>query len=281
MFHRAPRSISATAVATTCCLSSSSLAVLFALSPPLRSALRLCVTLRSARGQHNQNITPEIGEEDRDLTVTLQLSRPLTEDENYCYSGRTHDGNGNRNPTSEVCIEGGIYVWDNYDDHRNKDEFNPTDQLVKFVFRGGQEKDRLTVSVEDDSCITPDREIRIAINWAFDDTNIYGYNIDRTEYTVRISGDDEMNGALVADGGKGSAWTQAMAPLRRSLRIRRRHSSGRDKSPFSVARRHRSADEEIGSPVTATDPDEDDTLDLLADRHRRRRPSTSTLPPAR
>ena len=145
------------------------------------------------------SITPEVGEEDSRLRVTLKLSRPLTADEQYCYGNEpTSEGS-----TGEVCIQGGIIVWDTYDDHLYEEGGSkydngrvPSNRLVKFVFRNNKVEERLSVTIADDECITPDREIRIAINTSFDNTDDYGYTIDTSEYTRRISGDDETNGAI-------------------------------------------------------------------------------------
>ena len=248
MFHRVPR-FSATAVVLAVFILLVGMLFALSLSP-----------FGTAYASHSGlpevsilSVTPEIGEENRNLRVTLELSRALTEDEHFCYRGL----GPNENPRPEVCIEGGIYVWDNYDDHRNKDEFNPTDQLVKFVFRGGQTEDRLTVSVEDDSCITPDRTIRIMINTAFDNSNTYGYTIDETVHTVPVHGDDDENGTLVENGGECLPVDEGATE--EIIANRAPSFSGRDKT-FSV-REDTEAREEIGSPVTATDPDEDDTLE--------------------
>ena len=91
----------------------------------------------------------------------------------------------------------------------------------------------------------------------YPDETKYGYHIDSTEHTVRVIGDDETNGTLVDDGGKclpveEGATEEIVANYAPSF-------SGRDKT-FSV-REDADAGEDIGSPVTATDPDEDDTLE--------------------
>ena len=136
------------------------------------------------------SITPEIGEEGGRLRVTLQLSRPLTADEKYCYRRGVSDGNN-----GEVCIQGGILVWDNYDDHLKAENAGDVDNLTAFVFRGGETQQRKIVDIKIDQCITPDREIRVAINWAFDNSDDYGYTIasdsgKESRRTVRVSGDD-------------------------------------------------------------------------------------------
>ena len=109
---------------------------------------------------------PEVGEEDRSITVTLKLSRPLRADEKFCYPSSS-----TAPPHDEVCIQGGIIIWDTYDDHlyeeggpKYDDGFIPSNELFKFVFRGTEVEKRLSVSVYDDECITPERTIRVAIN---------------------------------------------------------------------------------------------------------------------
>ena len=206
---------------------------------------------------------PAIGEEGRYVRVTLKLSRALRADEKYCYRERTHDGNGDRNPTSEVCIEGGIIVWDTYDDHLYEEggpKYDngpvPSNELVKFVFRNDEEEKRLSVPVADDQCITPDRIIQISINTAFDDTDTYGYTIDDTEFEVPVNGDDEVNGTLVDNGGNcapvDDGATEELlgnhAPL----------FSG--SSPTRTVAENTAAGQAIGDPITASDPDEGDTL---------------------
>ena len=149
-------------------------------------------------------VMPEVGEEGRKVTVTLKLSRPLTDDEEWCYPGT----NSSQTPNPGACIEGGIIVWDTYDDHlydvdgpRYDSGFVPSNELVKFVFRGAEVEKRLGVRIAKDYCITPGRTVRIAINESFDETDTYGYTINSREFTVPVSGDDTTNGALVADGG--------------------------------------------------------------------------------
>ena len=122
---------------------------------------------------------PEVGEENRSITVTLKLSRPLRSDEKFCYPSSS-----TAPPHDEVCIQGGIIIWDTYDDHlyeeggsKYDNGFIPSNELFKFVFRGTEVEKRLSVSVYDDECITPERSIRVAINQAFD-SETYGYTIN-------------------------------------------------------------------------------------------------------
>ena len=95
-------------------------------------------------------VMPEVGEEDRrSVTVTLKLSRPLRADEKFCYPSSS-----TAPPHDEVCIQGGIIIWDTYDDHlyeeggsKYDNGFLPSNELFKFVFRGTEVEKRLPVSV--------------------------------------------------------------------------------------------------------------------------------------
>ena len=211
-----------------------------------------------------KSVTPEYGEEGRSITVTLGINRPLTQDEQYCYAGRTADGS-----TGEVCIEGGISVWDTYNDHLGEDGATTSDEMIKFVFRNNEVEKRLRISVANDECITPGRTIRIAINWAFEDREgerVYGYTINTDNYDyesetrvgieVPIEGNDDANGTLVADGGNCALIDEGdtekgnfnRAPLFSGLpRV------------FEVVE-NTPAGQKVGDPVTAEDPDTDDTL---------------------
>ena len=254
MFHRVPF-IFPTSVVTAAVILV--LAALFALS--LSSPGTAHASHSSPPTVSILSITPEVGEEGRNLRVTLQLSRPLTEDEKYCYPGNR----AGEEPRNEVCIEGGLVIMDNYNDHLYEGGHIPSDSGIKFVFRGNQVEDRLSVRIVEDECITPNRQIVVWIHRVYEDRDEYpdetkyGYHIDRTEHTVRVIGDDETNGTLVDDEGKclpveEGATEEIVANYAPSF-------SGRDKT-FSV-REDADADEDIGSPVTATDPDEDDTLE--------------------
>ncbi len=205
-----------------------------------------------------ENITPELGEEGNILRVTLKLSRPLTADEKFCYTGSVAEGS-----KDEVCIEGGIIVWDTYDDHRLDPTTSTT--MVKFVFRGTETEKRVQVSIPDDECVTPGRTIRIAVNGHFR-ADEYGYTIEPTDqhnhddydagkHTIRINGNDMTNGTLVADGG-------TCAPVEdgatEEADINRAPLFGGLPRVFSIPENTGSG-RPIGDPVTATDPDEGDT----------------------
>ena len=202
------------------------------------------------------SITPEIGEEGGRLRVTLQLSRPLTADEKYCYTGSVSDGNN-----GEVCIEGGILVWDNYDDHLQTENTGDVDNLTAFVFRGGETEQRKTVAIANDQCITPDREIRVAINWAFDNSDDYGYTIasdsgKESQRTVRVHGNDVTNGGVfgVDPGGKCKAINDGDDE---EVIANRAPAFGKKPLTRSVDE-NTAPDENIGSPVTADDEEDDD-----------------------
>ncbi len=204
-------------------------------------------------------VMPEVAEEsdeEKHITVTLKLSRPLRADEKYCYKGSADDGHN-----GEVCIEGGIIVWDTYDDHlydidgsKYDNGFVPSNELIKFVFRNGEVEKRLTYSIFDDKCITPGRSVRIAINQSFDDTDTYGYIIDETESEIPVNGNDETNsdddkdGCAPVDDGATEEFLGNHAPL----------FSGQPRT-FSVDE-NTSSGQDIGEPVNASDSDEGDTL---------------------
>ena len=133
-----------------------------------------------------ESVMPEVGEEGRWMTVTLKLDRPLKETEKYCY----HDteGTADERRKDQVCIEGGVKVRDNYNDHLNEEGKNPYDNYIKFVFYGSQVEDRITFSITDDECITPNRQLQIWIATEyqdrddFPDETKYGYDIDTTDH---------------------------------------------------------------------------------------------------
>ena len=175
---------------------------------------------------------------------------PLELRKEYCYDGR----GPNEEPRDEVCIQGGIIVWDTYNDHLSDERAGDSDQWVKFVFRGGETEKRLTFKAKPDDCITPDRTIRVAVNTVFDDLDDYGYIIDETEHTVHVNGDDTTNGELFENGGKclpvddgaTEEIIQNRAPEFSSLPI-----------TLSVVE-NTDADVNIGDPVAATDPEGDE-----------------------
>ena len=254
MFHRSP-TISARSLAVAAVILLVGVLFALSLSPP-----------GTAHASHSglpevsiKAVMPEVGEEGRKVTVTLKLSRPLTDDEEWCYPGTS----SSQTPNPGVCIQGGIIVWDTYDDHLYDVDgpfydsgFVPSDRMYKFVFRGTEVEKRLNVSIANDACITPGRTVRIVINESFDETDTYGYTINSREFTVPVSGDDTTNGALVADGGNCAPvddgaieeFVGNAAPLFSDSEI-----------TLSVDE-NTAAGEPIDSPITANDPDSDDTL---------------------
>ena len=211
-------------------------------------------------------VMPEVGEEARSITVTLKLSRPLRSDEKFCYPSSS-----TAPPHDEVCIQGGIFVWDTYDDHLYEEGGSkydnghiPSNELVKFVFRGTEVEKRLTVSIKDDECITPGRTVRVAINPAFD-SETYGYTINPKDNpkdnpegggVVPIDGNDTVNGTVVDEGGdcapvEDDATEEFIgnhAPLFTGV------------TPTRSVAENTASGQDIGDPVTASDPEEGDTL---------------------
>ena len=207
-------------------------------------------------------VMPEVGEEGRSVTVTLKLSRPLRTDEKYCYPGRESDGND-----GSICIEGGIIVWDTYNDHLREDGATTSDELVKFVFRGGEVEKRLTVRIADDECITPGRTVRIAINWAFR-SDTYGYTIDDTQVTVPVNGNDESDDTDLWDDYDSETGQGKCKPVDEGAteEFIYNHAPLFDGQPptFTVPE-NTAANQDIGGPVTATDSDVGDTLTYSLD----------------
>lgn len=197
-----------------------------------------------------KSVAPAVGEEGGRLRVTVKLSRPLTADENYCYAGSPNNGNDGR-----VCIQGGIIVWDSYNDHFQDEGPNVSDRSVKFIFQSGETEKRLGFGIPDDECITPDRTIRIRVNWMFDDSDIYGYTIENTEHTVPIAGNDEENGITVDDGGQCPAVDEGATE---DIPVNHAPAFGTNPIERSVDENTGSG-EDIGAPVTAND-EENDTL---------------------
>ena len=207
-------------------------------------------------------VMPEVGEEGRSVTVTLKLSRPLRTDEKYCYPGRESDGND-----GSICIEGGIIVWDTYNDHLKEDGARTSDELIKFVFRGSEVEKRLTVRIAEDECITPERTVRIAINWAFR-SDPYGYTIDDTQVTVPVNGNDESDDTDLWDDYDSETGQGKCKPVDEGAteEFIYNHAPLFDGQPptFTVPE-NTAANQDIGGPVTATDSDVGDTLTYSLD----------------
>ena len=255
MFHRVPFISSASVVTAAVILV---LAALFALS--LSSPGTAHASHPDLPEVSIASITPEMGEEAANLRVTVRLSRALTEDEKFCYPAIE-----SAPPKDEVCIEGGIFVMDSYNDHLTEDGDRVSDSLTAFVFRTGETEKRLSVGIKDDTCITPGRTIRIAINTAFG-TETYGYTIDETEHAVPVHGNDETNTGFVYPTGKHETGVaDAEGPCNaindgedEEVIANRAPAFSRQPITLSVAE-NTPAGEEIESPVTATDY-EGDTL---------------------
>ena len=90
---------------------------------------------------------------------------------------------GANNATETPCIEGGIIVWDSYNNAEGDRGF--ADELIAFKFRPGQQEKTLTVFACNDGKSDP-RDIEIQINTSFEDAshpdqppdNPYGYSMD-------------------------------------------------------------------------------------------------------
>ena len=206
-------------------------------------------------------VMPEVGEEGRSVTVTLKLSRPLRADEKFCYPSSS-----TAPPHDEVCIQGGIIVGDTYDDHlyeeggsKYDDGFIPSNELIKFVFRGTEVEKRLRVLVYDDECITPGRTVQIKINPAFD-SETYGYTGDATVIEVPVNGNDTENGDYI-DGSDHSKGECESVDEGATEEFVHNHAPLFDGLPptFSIAE-NTPSNQNIGEPVTATDSDDGDTL---------------------
>ena len=104
--------------------------------------------------------------------------------------------------------------------------------------------------VANDQCITPDRQILIAINTAFDDVADYGYTINTNEFTVPVNGNDDTN-----DGAN----CAAIEPGDTEEFIGNHAPTFDNPSPTLEVDENTEAGEDIGTPVRATDP-ESDTL---------------------
>ena len=148
MFHRLPViSVATAAIAVLAFL-------LLTLSPSSPS-------LGTAHASHSdkptvsiKSVMPEVAEEGRYVRVTLKLSRPLTEDEKFCYNNTGTPSDDTRK--DEVCIEGGIYVMDNYNDHLYElaRESRPTHRYGLF-FAGAKLKTALALRLRMTSASRP------------------------------------------------------------------------------------------------------------------------------
>ena len=271
MFHRVP-SISFTAVATTLLIFL--LVALFASSPSSPGTAHADHPEDDLPEVSIKSIMPEVGEEGRSLTVTLTLTRAstenkLTDDEKFCYNAVDPDDEDFKK--DEVCIEGGVKIRDNYNDHLNEEGRNPYDNYIKFVFRGSQVEDRISVSIPDDECITPDRQLQIWIATEYQDRDAkpdetkYGYDIDTTDHFVRVIGNDddddpadlwETFNSEQHDSGSKKTCAPVESGAKEESNYNRSPLFGKGDETISVSENTASG-VEIGDPITATDPDED------------------------
>ena len=229
------------------------------------------------------SVTPEFGEEGKDLRVTLKLNRQLTADEKYCYG--SSGGTREERRKDEVCIEGGVVFFDSYNDHLGADRYKVNDGQHAFVFRNAEVEKRLTFTVQDGECITPNRTVKVAIYTPYqdldsdgngtidDDETIYGYNIDLTSFTVNVIGDDDddfdenvPNNGLWPLKPDNYVWSITNAKFCENDGTGFTEEGDYNRAPlftglpreFSV-QENTSAGQIIGEPVTTTDP-ENDTL---------------------
>ena len=205
-------------------------------------------------------VLPEVGDEGTSITVTLKLSRTLTANDDYCYD----DADRMRNYT---CIQGGIFVWDTYNDHLYEDDPPLADILHKFVFQGDEVEKRIGYTIRDDECVTPGRTVKIAINWVFRPDN-YGYTIEglreddnsdsRTylSYTIPVNGDDaEGDEDLWADYDSETKQGKCLptdSGATEELGYNRAPQFSGNPPTFEVAEKT-AANQDVGDPVTATD----------------------------
>ena len=158
-----------------------------------------------------KSVMPEVGEEGRSVTVTLKLSRPLSEDEKFCYDNTGTPSDETRK--NNVCIQGALVGRDSYQNHLHPGvSVIPTNIGHKFVFFAGQTEKRLSIGIDDDECITPNRQIVFRLYGPYqdrdedgsgtieDDETVYGYDFDpEEEVTVRVIGNDD-------DDAPGDLW---------------------------------------------------------------------------
>ena len=224
-----------------------------------------------------KSVTPEFGEENTNLRVTLRLSRELTADEEFCYSstGQTLDDRRKQGK----CIEGGIALFDSYNDHLREDGATTNDGQVAFVFRGAEVEKRLTVPVKDDECITPNRTIKIGIYTPYQDIDEdgngtldpheikYGYDIDTTTFTLPVIGNDDDNQNLWPVKPNDYVYSRTNVNFCENNGTDVTEEGNFNRAPLFSGRprvfdvvENTAPGQIVGSPVTAVDPDTDDTL---------------------
>ncbi len=230
-----------------------------------------------------KSVTPEYGEEGTNLRVTLRLSRELTAHEEFCYE--TAGGTLDERRKQGKCIEGGIALFDSYNDHLREDGATTNDGQVAFVFRGAEVEKRLTVRVKEDECITPNRTIRIGIYTPYQDRDedgsgtiepdetVHGYDIDTTTFTLPVIGNDDdafddtqLNNGLWPVKPDDYVWSRTNVNFCENDGTGITEEGNFNRAPLFSGRprefevvENTPADQNVGDPVTAEDP-ENNTL---------------------
>ena len=128
-----------------------------------------------------ESVSPTRVAEGKSLKVMLGISEVLEEE----------DGSLCSQETSLACVEGGIWIFDSYNNEENdEDLFRVADELIAFVFRD-ETFIEVSHTVHDDNCLTNGgkRKIWVAINPSFN-AKKYGYKIkgyvyDDEGYAIR------------------------------------------------------------------------------------------------
>ena len=230
-----------------------------------------------------KSVTPEYGEEGTNLRVTLRLSRELTAHEEFCYE--TAGGTLDERRKQGKCIEGGIALFDSYNDHLREDGATTNDGQVAFVFRGAEVEKRLTVRVKEDECITPNRTIRIGIYTPYQDRDedgsgtiepdetVHGYDIGTTTFTLPVIGNDDdafddtqLNNGLWPVKPDDYVWSRTNVNFCENDGTGITEEGNFNRAPLFSGRprefevvENTPADQNVGDPVTAEDP-ENNTL---------------------
>ena len=174
-----------------------------------------------------------------------------------------------RRPTQGSALRVGLKIRDNYNDHLNEEGRNPADTYWKFVFRGSQVEDRINVEIADDECITPDRQLEIWIDTAYQDRDDhpdetkYGYDIDTKRHDVLVNGNDKSDDTdlwpVFPNGiGDNQCETDGQGVTEEADYNKAPTFDDSQSTTFDVYE-NTAAGQDVGSPVSATDP-EGDTL---------------------
>ena len=133
------------------------------------------------------SVEPSTVKEGDSIKVTLKINPTLTDD------FVNDDDHFKCNHSNPPCIEGGILIFDSYNDYDVPGVVNKRpDDLIAFVFRVGDVDKELSHIVPNDDCKTSSRTVRIEINPSFW-KEVYGYTINSRTLTVRVSGKDDSN----------------------------------------------------------------------------------------